>query len=125
MKELTLIFCVVFCSICSGYAASDIFSNEKLEDKEDLQLLSEKKTKLDEDNLWETTSTFLDEKQDTESLFKDDDRKLFAPPPGEEGNPQKIAPSLPLGNNDIVVLLLLSVFSISYYSYKKRYRQSN
>lgn len=74
---------------------------------------------------WETKKTQFDEKG-----FFDDDKKLYAPPPGGgTGDPQKITdedeppvpptpPILPLGQSDIAVFALLSLFGMLWYKRK-------
>ncbi|MCL1943058.1 MAG: hypothetical protein FWF54_05865 [Candidatus Azobacteroides sp.] len=80
------------------------------------ELFTEKKTKFDDAALWETGS----KKTMSENISYDDDSKLYAPPPGEDGNPQKIV--VPLGNSDVAALLLMSLFMAAYYS-KKRHNK--
>jgi hypothetical protein len=43
-------------------------------------------------------------------LEKNDNDKLYAPPPGETGNPQKIV--APLGTGDVALFLLLSAVGL-------------
>ncbi|MCL1941963.1 MAG: hypothetical protein FWF54_00190, partial [Candidatus Azobacteroides sp.] len=76
-------------------------------------LFTEKDAKLNE--------IFPPEKQNAgvqkEGISSDGDTKLYAPPPGETGNPQKIV--TPLGNADVAVFLLLSFCAAGYYYVKR------
>ena len=82
------------------------------------RLFTEKKTKSEEKSFWERSEDSPKESAFFAELISNDDDKLYAPPPGEPGNPQKIAP---LGNIDIIALLLLSCFYSGYFYRRKKY----
>jgi hypothetical protein len=93
---ISFVFFIAFlASTIEIYASTNIFS-----ESESLGSATEEK-KTDEFSLWEESERSFSE--GGSSFFdKSDDWKLYAPPPGEEGNPQKIAP---LGGSDLYFLL--------------------
>jgi hypothetical protein len=94
---------VFFASTVEIYASSNILSESEPASS---GFTTEGKTKTDESSFWEESTSPLSE--EGSSIFeKSDDRKLYAPPPGEEGNPQKIAP---LGGSDMFFLLSIGLF---------------
>jgi hypothetical protein len=121
MKKIILAVCLIFFSLNNGYSLPNFLTGSKSEiDKQETEL-SETSTRSDEGSIWSNSDT------SEEGLFggakSDDDMKLYAPPPGEEGNPQKIAP---MGSSDAVLLLLLGGFWFYWRRSKKEYfRKAN
>jgi hypothetical protein len=89
-------------------------ASEKNREESSSSLFTEKESKLDTDRFWEKVSGSATYK----NAVSDDDTKLYAPPPGETGNPQKI---LSLGNADVTAFLLLSFFTAGCYLVKRRH----
>ena len=116
MKQIYLILCILFLSFGLGFAFTEA-AQKGLK----TEGISEKKSKLDEGSFWEDTDKVPTEKQGFNDLISSDDTPMLnAPPPGEDGNPQKIV--TPLGDSDWLVMILLSVFSMGIYFVKKRNR---
>lgn len=115
MKRIYLLVCIVLFGVVYIDAGTVIW-DEACSDTEQ----SEKKTTFDEKKIskksvfWDADDKFEDIGSDF--LASDDDR-LYAPPPGDSGNPQKI---LSFGNSDVAVFLLLSFFSVGYFFRQKR-----
>lgn len=115
MKRICLITSIICLSVFTAYGSGDL---SKEGESFAGGLFAEKETKSEESSsIWGASeesssegSSFLDE------LISDDDNKLYAPPPGEPGNPQKIAP---MGGSDVLTLLLMSVM-FGIFVYRKR-----
>lgn len=94
-------------------ASCDVFTTFDSEVKDNkarsVLLLSEKENKIDEESFWEKLTDTSDGKN---IIGDEDDKILYAPPPGEDGNPQKITP---LNNCDVIVFLLLSCMAYVWY----------
>ncbi|MCL1942972.1 MAG: hypothetical protein FWF54_05425 [Candidatus Azobacteroides sp.] len=106
------ILIIVILSLTGRAEASSALTNDGLREGKK-ELFTEKKTKSDEAVIWEKNGQSFDSGQ---IFSNDDDTKLYAPPPGENGNPQKIV--APLGNSDVAMLLLMSLFMAGYYCKK-------
>lgn len=97
--------------------AANIFFESDSDQKETVWF--EKKVRSEERSFWERSEADISEKKSI-SFFEgliseeDDEFKLYAPPPGEDGNPQKIAP---LGSSGTILFLLLCCF---WFVYRKR-----
>lgn len=115
MKRISVVLCIAFFSFGIGHASVGLLINKKSNEKTKMTL-SDTKTRLDDADFWEKDNEDPDQEQAVKNQFSEDDWHLYAPPPGEDGNPQKIAP---LGNYDIAALLLLSVLSLLYFRSKK------
>ena len=114
MKRIYLILCILFLSFGLGFAFTEV--NQKGLKTEGI---SEKKSKLDEGSFWEDTDKVPTEKQGFNDLIASDDKPLLnAPPPNEDGNPQKIV--TPLGEDDWVVMIILSGLLLSGYLLRKK-----
>ncbi len=112
MKRIYVVLCTLLLSMGAANATCGIFEPEENKEEEVLSLQTEKESKIDKESFWEKVTGSEDK-----SSILDDEKKLYAPPPGETGNPQKIV--APLGSGDVIVFLLLSALSIFFY--KKRY----
>ena len=113
LKIISAVLLISFTSLLKISASSIFFS----ESENELGSFStDEKIKTDEASFWEEAVLLL-EKDDRPSSKSDDDFELYAPPPGEDGNPQKIAP---LGNFDIIIFLLLSCMACIWYGRRLR-----
>ncbi len=121
MKRIYVLLCTLLISMgaVNMNATCDIFEPEENKEEEVLSLLSEKESKIDKESFWEEITN----SESKTSIISDDDKKLYAPPPGEPGNPQKIV--APLGSGEIAVFLLLSFFSAIFYCRKRPYIDKN
>ncbi len=119
MKRIYVLLCTLLLMMggANANATCGIFEPEENKEEEILSLETEKESKIDKESFWEKI-TNSDSKT---SIISDDDKKLYAPPPGEPGNPQKIV--APLGSGEIMFFLLLSVLTIGFYR-KKRQKQT-
>ncbi len=115
MKRIYVLLCTLLISmgVANVNATCGIFESEENKEEEILTLQTEKESKIDKDSFWEKI-TNADSKT---SILSDDDKKLYAPPPGDPGNPQKIV--APLGSGEVIFFLLLSVLAIGKYLRRK------
>lgn len=102
-------------SAVSGAGAFSLPSDKIRATEEKRELYQDKKTVSEESFLWEKQKSATEK----DPVVSDDDTKLSAPPPGEDGNPQKIVP-VPLDGPEVPVFLLLSAFLAGYYRKKHR-----
>jgi hypothetical protein len=117
MKRIGLLIGIILLFSPEGRCFSS-FSDKTSDDDEKASVtLSEKKSIFDESAVWEKSDKLSESKQSSENMFSDDDNKLYAPPPGENGNPQKIV--VPLGSADVTVFLLMSFIMAGYYCTKR------
>lgn len=99
------------------HASVIIFSEDKAFSKEkEESFFSEKRSHTDKRNFWGEEDNSIYEDNIFESIADSDDPVLYAPPTGETGNPQKIAP---LGAADVLILMIISFGWIVY-----RFRKS-
>ncbi len=117
MKRIYVILCTLLLSMGAINATCGIFEPEDNKEEEILTLQTEKESKIDKESFWEKI-TNADSKA---SIISDDDKKLYAPPPGEDGNPQKIV--APLGSGELAFFLVLSVLTVGFYR-KNRQKQT-
>ncbi len=115
MKRIYVLLCTLLISMGAANvnATCGIFEPEENKEEEILTLQTEKESKIDKESFWEKIIS-----SDDKSSILDDEKKLYAPPPGEPGNPQKIV--APLGSGEIVVFLLLSILTIGFYRKNKQ-----
>ena len=101
MKKVILLTLITLYAFGNEVVLANYPANPKPGEKQE-ETQVEKSSKLATSSLWEKATTpKSDQFEDVES---DDDTKLLAPPPGENGNAQK----MPLNGMDTAILLLLS-----------------
>ena len=116
MKRIYIILCIVLFFGGRSHAAEAFFTAFEPEKKDSqTSLFSEKATTIDkatpmDEDLFKGKDFFDDDKK---IITNENDRKLYAPPPGEDGTPQKII--APLGNGEMLFFLMLSVLLVGYY----------
>ena len=137
MKRIYVMLCAALFFGGRSHATTDLSgASEPKKGETQTSLFSEKVTGIDKGTLMDeevladvfADNGFFEKKQTEETIQSDDlvnndddkkiilnesDRKLYAPPPGEDGNPQKIV--TPLGTGEIPFFLLLSVLTIGFY----------
>ena len=117
MKKVILLTLIVLYAFGNEVVLANYPANLKSGEKQE-ETQVDKSSKLTTSSLWEkATPSKTDQFEDVES---DDDTKLYAPPPGETGNPQK----MPLNGMDAAILLLLSGSYLLYRWRMKKYQDN-
>lgn len=122
MRQIGVILCIAIFSFETAYAFDGFLS-----DKNTRLVEKERKSIFDAENKSEKF-VFAEDidgetaKDQSNDNISSDDWGLYAPPPGEDGNPQKITP---LGSSDVTVFLILSFLSAVYFYRKKLIKPAN
>jgi len=124
MKQICVILCTVLFSLgITGDVFGFAFERQGFDKN---NFVTEKEDIIKEDSFWEKSSDDVSISPNGKNVTteSDDERRLYGPPPGEEGNPQKIV--VPLGNDELPFFLLLSVLAIGFYCFRhSRLKKSN
>ena len=113
MRQLYLLASIICMSFFTAYGSGDFREGT---DRFSDDLFTGKKTESEKKLFWERSEEVGDRSLFADQSFSGDDGMLYGPPPGESGNPQKVAS---LGD-DLASLLVLSFFSIGYFFVRKR-----